>query len=125
MLYVSFRIYLVSIFCISPGHMDSGSLFSPSSWYGFSSMYTIGGRNVLRECPSGAGQIAKLWAIWAWVNPVPCSSSRSKVSGRAIISLTGLLVTDCFLKCSPFIITELNNVSLRSCHSRHRHFYLI
>ena len=29
---------------------------------------------------------------------------------------------DCFLKCSPFIVTEFNDVCLGSCHCHHRRF---
>ena len=36
-----------------------------------------------------------------------------------------LFVTDSLLKCCSFIIAELNNISLRSCHSRHRRFFLL
>lgn len=40
-------------------------------------------------------------------------------------SFTSLLIMDCFLKHRPFVVTEINDVCLGSCHSRHRRFFLV
>ena len=42
MLHVPLRIYSESTFRSSPGRIGSGSLVSPNSWYGFSSIQTTG-----------------------------------------------------------------------------------
>ena len=52
------------------------------------------------------------------------SAALRKVDGRAEAHIIQMACSpvDCFLKCSPFIVTEFNDVCLGSCHCHHRRF---